>query len=126
MRKIWVTYGFAIGLLFIASWWILQQGRLLETDADLLNGLSNSAQSIWQPIIEGFSHPLSIFLLQILIIIALARLLGWVVGKMGQPTVVGEIIAGILLGPSLLGWIAPDFFGFLYLINRLLIYFFKE
>ena len=114
MRKIWVTYGFAIGLLFIASWWILQQGRLLETDADLLNGLSNSAQSIWQPIIEGFSHPLSIFLLQILIIIALARLLGWVVGKMGQPTVVGEIIAGILLGPSLLGWIAPDFFGFLF------------
>ena len=30
--------------------------------------------------------------------------------RVGQPSVVGEIVAGLLLGPSLLGWLAPDLF----------------
>jgi Kef-type K+ transport system membrane component KefB len=45
--------------------------------------------------------------------------LGWLIGKMGQPSVVGEIVAGILLGPSLLGWLAPDFSSFLFAPNSL-------
>lgn len=40
-------------------------------------------------------------------VIAAARLLGVLVGRIGQPIVVGEILAGILLGPCLLGWVAP-------------------
>ncbi|WP_189920116.1 cation:proton antiporter [Kitasatospora xanthocidica] len=32
----------------------------------------------------------------------------WAVRRLGQPAVIGEILAGILLGPSLLGWLAPD------------------
>jgi Kef-type K+ transport system membrane component KefB len=34
---------------------------------------------------------------------------GWVFKKIGQPTVIGEIIAGIVLGPSLLGMYFPGF-----------------
>ena len=46
-------------------------------------------------------------LLDIAIILISARALGWVAQRAGQPRVVGEIIAGVLLGPSLLG---PELF----------------
>src|SRR5689334_4168528 len=44
---------------------------------------------------------------QIATILIVARLVGWIFGKFHQPRVIGEMVAGILLGPSLLGWAAP-------------------
>jgi Kef-type K+ transport system membrane component KefB len=41
------------------------------------------------------------------IIIGSARFFGWLFGKFGQPPVVGEILAGVILGPSLLGRLYP-------------------
>ncbi len=41
------------------------------------------------------------------IIIGAARISGWLFGKLGQPPVVGEILAGVILGPSLLGRLYP-------------------
>lgn len=46
-------------------------------------------------------------LVAILIVIALSRLVGYACDRINQPLVIGEIIAGIMLGPSLLGWLAP-------------------
>lgn len=49
------------------------------------------------------------FFLQMAVIIGVSRLVGWLAKRfLGQPQVVGEMIAGVLLGPSLLGLIAPD------------------
>jgi len=48
------------------------------------------------------------FFLQIAVILAACRIVGWVGKKLGQPQVVGEMITGVLLGPSLLGWLAPE------------------
>jgi Kef-type K+ transport system membrane component KefB len=47
------------------------------------------------------------FLLAIVLIIAVGSLGGWVAGRLGQPRVVGEMVAGIALGPTLLGQFAP-------------------
>ncbi len=47
------------------------------------------------------------FLFAIVLIIAVGRQGGWVAGRLGQPRVVGEMVAGIALGPSLLGQFAP-------------------
>ena len=44
----------------------------------------------------------------IAVIITVSRLLGLVFRRFHQPQVIGEILAGILLGPSLLGWLAPE------------------
>lgn len=44
-------------------------------------------------------------LLEIAVVLAAAHLLGVVFRCFGQPRVVGEMTAGTLLGPSLLGWI---------------------
>jgi len=53
-------------------------------------------------------------LLELLIIILAARAGGALAKRCGQSTAVGEIIVGILLGPSLFGWIAPRTFDFVF------------
>lgn len=45
--------------------------------------------------------------LQIAVVLVVCRVVGSLFLKIGQPRVVGEMFAGIMLGPSLLGWIAP-------------------
>src|SRR5207247_9410495 len=52
-------------------------------------------------------HLLSVITVDILVILAVSRLLGVALRALGQPQVMGEVIGGILLGPSLLGWAAP-------------------
>jgi Kef-type K+ transport system membrane component KefB len=52
-------------------------------------------------------HPLLTLILQIGVILIAARAVGWLCRRVQQPQVVGEMAAGILLGPSLLGWVAP-------------------
>jgi Kef-type K+ transport system membrane component KefB len=58
-------------------------------------------------------------LLQIIIIIAATQIMGWVFKKIGQPAVVGETIAGIVLGPSLLGLLFPNVFHFIFPVESL-------
>jgi Kef-type K+ transport system membrane component KefB len=47
------------------------------------------------------------FFLQMAVILGVCRLVGWLARKVGQPQVVGEMIAGVVLGPSLFGLLAP-------------------
>lgn len=53
-------------------------------------------------------------LLQLAVIVLAARFGGRVAERMGQSRAVGEIVTGLMLGPSLLGWLAPSVFGFLF------------
>lgn len=57
---------------------------------------------------------LKTLLLQIVVVYFVARVLGWLFEKLRQPRVVGEILAGILLGPSLLGWLFPSALSLLF------------
>jgi Kef-type K+ transport system membrane component KefB len=50
---------------------------------------------------------LSLLLVQIAVVLIAARLVGLLFRRLHQPQVMGEMVAGILLGPSLLGWVAP-------------------
>jgi Kef-type K+ transport system membrane component KefB len=47
------------------------------------------------------------FFVAVVVILLFCRLVSWSVGRVGQPPVVGEMIAGVLLGPSLLGALSP-------------------
>jgi K+:H+ antiporter len=53
-------------------------------------------------------------LVALAVVILASRFVGWAVSKIGQPTVHGEILAGILLGPSLLGLVWPQGFDYLF------------
>jgi Kef-type K+ transport system membrane component KefB len=57
---------------------------------------------------------LVLLLLQIAVILAVCRLLHAAAERIGQPPVIGEIIAGLLLGPSFFGWLAPGLFARLF------------
>src|SRR3954451_15386255 len=45
--------------------------------------------------------------LSMLVVFASAKLLAEIFERLGQPGIVGEILAGILIGPHVLGWMAP-------------------
>ena len=57
---------------------------------------------------------LFILVLQIAVVLAACRVVGAIFRKIRQPQVVGEMFAGIMLGPSLLGWLAPHFSTYLF------------
>lgn len=59
------------------------------------------------PVAPIAPHPLLLFLLGLLVLLTLAKLLGRLGERFGLPSVVGELVTGLLLGPSLLGHLAP-------------------
>ena len=59
-------------------------------------------------------HELLVFWVGLVVIVALARALGALARKVGQPAVIGELAAGIVLGPSVLGRVAPGVFEWLF------------
>lgn len=87
---------------------ILEQVAVVESPADsAFSGLLRSLE-------VNLEHPLSRLLIQLLVVIALSQLLIRVFRRIGQPAVVGEVITGILLGPSLFGLLAPQAFAFVF------------
>ena len=95
----------------VAIFWIIEFGKKLEIGKKINLPISHNTNWVEfkTTLINNLGHPLSILLAQILIIVLVARLFGWLFKKIGQPTVIGEILAGILLGPSLVGMYFPEF-----------------
>lgn len=110
-------YIITIGGVSAIMYFIVLQGESLEP-GKFTGGKDGNIVSQWQQFKDTYfhniTHPLAILLLQILTIILTARLLGYLCKKIGQPSVIGEIIAGIILGPSFLGMYFPEFSGFLF------------
>jgi Kef-type K+ transport system membrane component KefB len=63
---------------------------------------------------ENLRQPLSLLLLQLILIVLLARIFGTLAPRVGQPAVIGEMFAGLVLGPSVLGGLFPHFFAFVF------------
>ncbi len=59
-------------------------------------------------------HEVLIFLCQVVALLVVARGLGSLMNRVGQPAVIGELLAGVVLGPSLLGRAWPDGFDWLF------------
>ena len=59
-------------------------------------------------------HSLLVFWCQILLVLLLARSGGYLFRRLGQPRVIGELLAGVMLGPSLLGRLWPAGFEWLF------------
>src|SRR5436190_17321089 len=68
---------------------------------------------------QNATNPLSRLFLQLFIIIFASGVVGWIFSRCGQPAVIGEMVAGILLGPSLFGLLAPNAFHFVFAASSL-------
>ncbi|MBI3649638.1 MAG: cation:proton antiporter [Acidobacteria bacterium] len=110
---------FGSGIFFILhSGSSLEEGRKVAQEATKSSPSSATAETLPSSTAKIFQdhlrEPLSILLLQIIVILVAARVLGrWFV-KLGQPAVIGEMLAGIMLGPSLLGLISGGALEFLF------------
>lgn len=97
-----------IGIFSALIYWIATKGKLLEVNVMK----TTSSKSQWAEFLDSMAHnlehPLALLLAQIITIVLVARVFGWFFRKIGQPSVIGEIIAGIALGPSLFGMYFPE------------------
>jgi len=117
-----IYYILTTAVLVFLTILVIQHGAMLESIAGfdvLLVPQKKIASTFFESDFaasfkSNLYQPLSILLLQILSILVTARFFGWLMSKIGQPTVIGEIIAGIILGPSLLGYLSPEFSAFLF------------
>ncbi|MBR8806464.1 cation:proton antiporter [Porphyromonas levii] len=79
------------------------------------NGTLGEAFGIFIDLFKGhIISPFGLLLLQVIVILIFARIVAWFFTKLGQPSVIGEILAGIVLGPSVMGWLWPEGFQFLF------------
>lgn len=100
------------GLIYVA----IEEGeRFTHPAADAVIASGNSSSDMFlQFITDNLHHPLSILLIQIIAVLLAVRLFSYLFSYIGQPGVIGEIVAGIVLGPSLLGYFFPDVFLWLF------------
>lgn len=106
-----VFYILIIGGFTYLIFFIINFGSHLELGKNIKLPSSNHTQwgEFLASMMHNIKHPLAILLAQIITIIFVARLFGWLFKKIGQPSVIGEIIAGIVLGPSLIGMYFPEY-----------------
>ena len=103
-RKTLVSY-LVLLLLFVAA-----VSAILIFDPTPRVSTPGQGSTFWQ----NFRSPLSVLLIQIIVILAAAGLFSRLFRRMGQPPVMGEMIAGIILGPSVLGFFFPQAMSFIF------------
>lgn len=107
MTRTWLAYAAmllaAIGLFFVIDAW----GSGLTAPASMADDTRGAAGP------AGSSHAVAHVLLALLAVLITGRALGLVFRYLGQPPVIGEVVGGILLGPSLLGRVWPEAAAFI-------------
>ncbi len=119
MKRVSLWYAVLLVIFALGLFGAIEQGRKLEPPpansresagrdpgASAKSALEPSP-SLFASLRENVQDPLARLFIQLILIIFVARVCGAVARKLAQPAVIGEMIAGILLGPSLFGWLSP-------------------
>jgi Kef-type K+ transport system membrane component KefB len=120
MNRNLIFYVVMIAIFGSLLWFVFNQGSKLEqvqaapTIAETSHAKPGAIVVFWKSFTENLEHPLSLLLIQIVVIVFSSKLLASLVRRIGQPMVVGEVIAGILLGPSVLGYFLPGVSQFIF------------
>lgn len=108
-------YLVTIGGLIALIYWVINQGKKLEGVLTPVQQKPLTHKLTYlEEILKVLHHPLAVFILQLLVILITVRVAGSLFKKIGQPAVVGEMVAGIVLGPSLVGAFFPAFSAFIF------------
>jgi len=126
MTRLSVIYPLILVTFVLVIYATVLQGRKLHNPppSPQLEPASSGAQtersaiapsaSLLANLRENLQDPLSRLLIQLILIVLVARLFGSLAKYAHQPAVIGEMMAGIFLGPSLLGWLCPGVFHFIF------------
>ena len=136
-QQAWWLYG-GLMLIFVALlWWVAATDQAMSGSSEALvtppvattESLSEVPEgavmapelptlspageaSPWQSFVSSVrahaASDIGMLLSQLVVILLVVRVVGWLFARLHQPTVIGEILAGILLGPSLLGAVWPE------------------
>ncbi len=120
----WLFYVVMLIIFALSSYWLIKGGanfhpKTIDTGNIVIPSTTIPENSSdWELFVQSTIHnvgePFAILLMQMIAILFVARVFGFLFIKIGQPTVIGEILAGIVLGPSLLGYFYPEVFQFLF------------
>lgn len=116
VRKNYIIYVLMLllfgGMIYVA---IEEGDRFSHYGAHSLNVVQGTPFAMFLHFLQdNLHHPLTILLIQIIAVLLMVRLFGYLFSLLGQPGVIGEIVAGIVLGPSVLGLFFPEVFQFLF------------
>lgn len=113
-----MVFSIILTLLFVGVVWLSARIGGTYYHIDTQSAAPIVPSSAWQNFTDSVTHhgtsTIGLLLLQIIVILTVARLVGALFRHIGQPQVIGEIVAGILLGPSILGGLWPEAFAFLF------------
>ncbi len=101
-QRLALIYVVLVGLPVVGLVAILRLGRALISGGPAATAPLPSAPG-------SVALNLPLLLAQIIVIVLAARLTGRILARLGQPRVIGEMLAGIILGPSVLGSLVPGF-----------------
>lgn len=103
------------------SWGEASEGAVVALD--LTTPSSAMEATPWQSFVGSVrahaASDIGMLLIQLVVILLVVRVVGWLFARLHQPTVIGEILAGILLGPSLLGAVWPEAMETLFPVHSL-------
>ena len=132
MKK-FLTYILIVGVFASLSWYVIEKGdhivrqhQVISTDQSVIHDdlakpvVLDFKTNLIDQFLTNIKYPLSILLLQVIIILFTSRIFGFIFSKLGQQTVIGEILAGVFLGPSIFGWISPELFAVIFPHNSFL------
>ncbi len=128
MKRSLLFYVLIMGVFGCLIWYIIDRGQHLipQFDVSIIEAshpnvvekskpvVINSNESVLEQFVHNIKNPIGLLLLQIIVILSVSRLFGLIFAKLGQATVIGEIVAGIFLGPSLLGLFFPEVVDFIF------------
>ncbi|TPW18455.1 MAG: sodium/hydrogen exchanger [Halothiobacillaceae bacterium] len=119
----WLVYTILVVLSIAGLWLILLVGESITLHGgSVVQAPTSGNATAGAASLGGFTaalstalhHPLALLLAQVIVIVLCAQGCGYALQKLGQPRVIGEILAGIMLGPSLIGAIWPEFSGWIF------------
>lgn len=100
--RVWIFYVVMLAVAVVLFLLVRAYGETLAPSQ------ATASPTVTTPGAPASSHTFFHVLLALAAVIVAGTVVGWLFRRIGQPPVIGEVVAGILLGPSLLGWLAPD------------------
>jgi len=124
VKKNFILYPILIGFFTCLIWVVIEKGKELTPknkeathtmqEAIPAQAQTSEVENVAEQLFHNIKAPLGLLLLQIITILLVSKSFGALFTRLGQPSVVGEMTAGIFLGPSILGAMFPEFSGFLF------------